>query len=156
MILVLKVYLHSKYKTNAREILTPRCWGRALRPKSDIFMFPFASIRIFSGCNKQKLLGQKLWSSHKTQPLTVSWESEEVLVELLKNHSPYGPLAIWCHDSCQMCWDLILLPLGPDDKHLCHDNSPQHQLSAEISFFLLVLKAFSVFPWREKWCCTLE
>ena len=30
---------------------TPRCWGKAHRPKSEILMLPLRSIRTFSGCN---------------------------------------------------------------------------------------------------------
>lgn len=29
---------------------TLKCWGNALRPKSVIFMFPFASTSTFSSC----------------------------------------------------------------------------------------------------------
>lgn len=37
------------------QVLTLNCWGRALKPKSEIFKLPFASRRRFSGCNQSTM-----------------------------------------------------------------------------------------------------
>jgi len=60
---------------------TPRCWGRALSPKSEILMLPFLSTRTFSGCNsriKKKIAVTEESKPYLSSTLTSSiWNARE-------------------------------------------------------------------------------
>lgn len=57
-------------KLSVTENITLKCWGRALRPKSDIFIFPLESRRMFSNCNTLNFHGRITITSKKVNRKT--------------------------------------------------------------------------------------
>jgi hypothetical protein len=105
---------------------TRNCWGKALRPKSDILRFPPASKSRFSGCplrtKKATISYQKMWGFPCLHVFVLLLlQSEEIMV-LLANINTYLEVSVihtptvavvHCIDELLEILPWLILPQSP-------------------------------------------